>query len=152
MPGKILGIRSQEILYFIQQLMKVGSNGVGIETMGALISEPVQFPVPLPVQPHRPPQSHDIHSAAVGKRGVRIPCALCTPLADWVDRPQPTTAPPSPLTPFKIATEASADREDKVVQGTESSTHFPSYQSHSRTEHECRAMLGLRSIPHFSIS
>lgn len=51
--------------------------------------------------------------------------ALCTPLADGVDPPQPTTAPPSSLTPFKITTEAAADREDKVIQGTESSAVSP---------------------------
>lgn len=53
LPGKIPGICSQEILYFIQPLMKGGKNGVGIEITGPPISESVQFPVSLSVQPHK---------------------------------------------------------------------------------------------------
>lgn len=128
--------------------MKAGKNGAGIETTGALISEPVQFPVPLPVQSHRTHRAVTYAQQLWGGAGPGYPpqqgmTALCTPLADRVDPPQPTTAPPSPLTPFKITTEASADREDKVVQGTESSARFPGCLSHSsRTEHEGRAIPG----------
>lgn len=73
LPEKIPGIRSQEILYFTQTLIKVGRNGARYWDHRYSHLWAVQFPVPLPAQPHKTPQGCDTCSAAVGRRGVRIP-------------------------------------------------------------------------------